>query len=328
MRVSVSAGCACPRLRNPPFPCLYARLSVKPVPGERLPCVFRGCVCVCVCGAGGRRPVHPPSGARRGAAERSAPCPEPQPGQPRREPGSLGRSGRGAEPGLHPPSQPAGAAGSREPRLSPAPCEVGGSLSPPPSPRHPPPSPSGLQSRRRAAPAAAGSLRPCRGWVFQARHVFAFPQDLPPGRDGGWDGGRRGQEPAGPRRGCGGPPRWENGGCRPREALTGLCLAGCRSWKGCGEGGRRREGPRLHPLFITMQLLRDDFGVKLFTSKWGSSLRGALASGCLGPACINAEQQRSRRKPWDVPQNAQDSHHPCLRCRTEHQWLFFGQYGP
>lgn len=290
-------------------------------------CFPRVCVRVCVRGwreAPRSSPLRGSPGS--GGAERSVPgasarAAPPGAGEPRPQ-----RPGSGARP---PSSLPAGG-GGWEPGAAALPGTLRGRgfPIPPPLPKTPPPSPSGLQSRRRAGPAAAGSLRPCRGWVFQARHVFAFPQDLPPGRDGGWDGGRRGQEPAGPRRGCGGPPRWENGGCRPREALTGLCLAGCRSWKGCGEGGRRREGPRLHPLFITMQLLRDDFGVKLFTSKWGSSLRGALASGCLGPACINAEQQRSRRKPWDVPQNAQDSHHPCLRCRTEHQWLFFGQYGP
>lgn len=73
----------------------------------------------------------------------------------------------------------------------------------------------------------------------------------------------------------------EDRGCPPGKALTGLCLAGCRSWKGCGEGGRRREGPGLRSLFITVHLLRDDFGVKQAS---GVPHLGMLLLGVLGPS--------------------------------------------
>lgn len=171
LRVSVPAGRACLRLRKSLFPCLYARLSAKPVPGERLSCVFRGCPRVCVyvrvCGAGGRRPVHPPglAGERRSGALRArcrrcrgaAGCGSLSAGSPA---GGRGASAAAMEPGLHPPSQPAGAGGGREPQLSPAPCEVGGPLSRLPKA---PPSPSGLRSWRKAALAAACSLRALPG---------------------------------------------------------------------------------------------------------------------------------------------------------------------
>lgn len=82
-----------------------------------------------------------------------------------------------------------------------------------------------------------------------------------------------------------------------------LCLAGCRSWKGYGEGSERREGPGLCRLFITAWLVRDDFGVTLLPRQWGSSSRGALARGARAqPAETPSSRSGSRRwsKSWDV----------------------------
>lgn len=197
VRVSAEGACLC--LRKCPFPCLDA--SVKPVPGERLPSVFRGwvrgCLCVCVCAvyvsvsvcvceeAAGSSSIPPGL-----AGELRWPKPA--------LPGAAGAGGRAAEPGLHPPSQPAGAGWGREPRLSPAPCKVGGPLFPLPKL---PPSPSGLRSWRRAALAAAGSLRPWLG-VSGPRHFY-----LPPGRDGERDSGKGRDRSLQDPRGAVGDPR-------------------------------------------------------------------------------------------------------------------------
>lgn len=119
-----------------------------------------------------------------------------------------------------------------------------------------------------------------------------------------------------------GDPRLGGWRCHSGEALTGLCLAGCQSCEGCGEGIRRREGPGLCRLFITARLLRDDFGVTLLPGQWGSSSRGALAPGARAqPAETPSSRSGSRgwSKSWDVPRNTQDSAHPCLRRRTDRQ---------
>lgn len=56
--------------------------------------------------------------------------------------------------------------------------------------------------------------------------------------------------------------------------------------------------------------------------------------GGLGPARIDAEQpqwlepKEAVRWAWDVPQKAKGSAHPCLSCKSEHRWLFWGKYCP
>lgn len=260
------------------------------------------CVSLCVCVG----LAEPPGGAGWGL--RSAPCPqrsrrqpEPQPGQRR---GDRGASAA-AEPGLHPPSQPPQPATAAPA----APCEAGGTLFP--FSKVPPtlPAASPGQSRSRCArlPAALpGCLKPAT--------FMASPRaPLQPG-------GRE-QEPGVAM----GDPRLGAWGYRSREALTGLCLAGCQTWKGCGEGSKRREGPRLCRLFITAELLRDDLGVPLLPGQWGSSSRGALAPGARAqPAETPGSRSGSRSwsEPWDVLWNSQDSAHACLRRRTDHQRLF------
>lgn len=57
-------------------------------------------------------------------------------------------------------------------------------------------------------------------------------------------------------------------------------------------------------------------------SQWGSSSRGALAPGARAqPAETPSSRSGSRSwsKSWDVLRNTQDSAHPCLRRRTDHQ---------
>lgn len=115
VRVNVSAGGGGCASEKSLFSCLYVRMSAKPVSGERLPCVCRGCLRVCGAGlAGDTRSSPPARGAPgtggAGRAVRGAARGSPSPGS--------SSGGRGGEPGLHPPGQPAAAGEDREPPLS------------------------------------------------------------------------------------------------------------------------------------------------------------------------------------------------------------------
>lgn len=233
-------------------------------------------------GAGGGRPVHPQGWPGSGGAGRSVPGVLPAPGAPAR----AAPPGAGERARLHPSCRPAGAGTRRSPRT----LRARGSPMPPPQG---PPRLRSWRSRSGCCPLPA-ALPGC----FRPAIFLPSPQDSPPGRDGERDAGgeRSPQDPGG----AGGNPRGGDGGCRPGEALTGLCLAGCRSWEGCGEGGRRRESPGLHPPFIAVQLLRDDLGGESSHKRVGFLAVGCSGSGRLGPACINAEQPQWQPEPKET----------------------------